>query len=38
MIIASIAGTNDRAIVTDNERDFRGSRILNPLRSREEKR
>jgi toxin FitB len=34
MIIASIAGANDCVIVND----FRGSRILNPLRSHEEKR
>src|SRR5271163_1879151 len=31
MIIASIAGANDCVIVTDNERDFKGLRILNPL-------
>jgi predicted nucleic acid-binding protein len=38
MIIASIAGANDCVVVTDNERDFRGLRILNPLRGSEERR
>ena len=33
MIIAAIAEANDCVIVTENERDFAGLRILNPLRS-----
>jgi toxin FitB len=33
MIIASVAGANDCIVVTDNERDFRGIKILNPIRS-----
>ena len=32
MIIASIAGANNCVIVTDNERDFSGLEIVNPLR------
>jgi predicted nucleic acid-binding protein len=32
MIIAAIAGSNDCVVVTDNERDFVGLRILNPMR------
>lgn len=32
MIIAAIAGANDCVIVTQNERDFEGIRILNPVR------
>jgi predicted nucleic acid-binding protein len=33
MIIASTALANDCVVVTDNERDFTGMNILNPLRS-----
>jgi toxin FitB len=32
MIIAAVAGANDCVIVTDNERDFFGLEIVNPLR------
>lgn len=32
MIIAAIAGANDCVVVTDNEKDFRGLQIVNPLR------
>jgi predicted nucleic acid-binding protein len=32
MIIAAIAETNDCVVVTDNERDFEGVEIINPLR------
>lgn len=32
MIVAAIATVNDCIVVTDNERDFEGIRILNPLR------
>jgi hypothetical protein len=32
MIIASVAVTNDCIIVTDNEPDFSGLKIINPLR------
>lgn len=31
-IIAAIATTNDCVVVTDNERDFAGVEIINPLR------
>jgi predicted nucleic acid-binding protein len=33
-IIAAIAETNDCLIVTDNERDFDGLHVINPLRQR----
>ena len=33
MIIAAIAETNDCTVVTDNEKDFRGVEIFNPLKS-----
>jgi predicted nucleic acid-binding protein len=33
MIIAAVAESNGCLIVTDNERDFVGLRILNPLRA-----
>lgn len=33
MIIAAVAGVNDCIIVTDNQRDFAGLEIVNPLRS-----
>ena len=33
MFIAAIAGANDCVVVTDNERDFRGVQIVNPLQS-----
>lgn len=32
MIIAAVAGANDCVLVTDNERDFAGVEILNPMR------
>jgi len=32
MIVAAIAEVNDCTIVTDNEKDFAGLSILNPLR------
>ena len=33
MIIAAIAEANDCIVVTDNEKDFAGLKILNPLRA-----
>jgi toxin FitB len=33
MIVAAIAEANDCTIVTDNEKDFAGLSILNPLRT-----
>lgn len=33
MIIAAVAEANDCMVVTDNERDFAGIEIVNPLRS-----
>ncbi|WP_445219745.1 type II toxin-antitoxin system VapC family toxin [Bradyrhizobium sp. Pa8] len=32
MIIAAVAGANECTVVTDNERDFAGARIINPMR------
>lgn len=32
MILAAVAEANDCVLVTDNERDFRGLRMFNPLR------
>jgi predicted nucleic acid-binding protein len=32
MIIAAIAGANDCVLVTDNERDFAGLQVINPMR------
>ncbi len=32
MIVAAIAGANDCVIVTDNEKDFAGLRVINPIR------
>jgi predicted nucleic acid-binding protein len=32
MIIAAVATANDCLVVTDNERDFTGMEVLNPLR------
>jgi len=32
MIIAAIAGANECVVVTDNEKDFAGLQIINPLR------
>lgn len=32
MIVAAIAEVNDCVVVTDNERDFEGVEIINPLR------
>ena len=31
MIIAAVAGSNDCVVVTDNERDFVGLQIVNPM-------
>jgi predicted nucleic acid-binding protein len=33
MIIAAVAQANDCIVVTDNERDFAGMQIVNPLRA-----
>ena len=33
MIIAAIAEANDCTVVTDNEKDFAGLNIVNPLRA-----
>ena len=33
MIIAAVAEVNDCVVVTENERDFAGVKIVNPLRS-----
>ena len=33
MIIAAIAGAHDCAVVTDNEKDFAGIEIVNPMRN-----
>jgi toxin FitB len=33
MIVAAFAEANDCVIVTDNEKDFAGLRIVNPLRA-----
>ena len=32
VIIASVAGANDCVVITDNEKDFAGLEIINPLR------
>ena len=32
MIIAAVAEANDCVVVTDNERNFAGLKIINPLR------
>jgi len=32
-IVAAIAEANHCVVVTDNEKDFRGVQIINPLRS-----
>ena len=32
MIIAAVAEVNECVVVTDNERDFRGLQVVNPLR------
>ena len=32
MIIAAVAGANGCVVATDNERDFRGLEVVNPLR------
>jgi predicted nucleic acid-binding protein len=32
MIIAAVAEANDCIVVTDNEKDFAGVKIVNPLR------
>ncbi len=33
MIVAAVAAANDCIVVTDNERDFAGIEIVNPLRA-----
>ena len=33
MIIAAVAEANDYVLVTDNEKDFIGLKIVNPLRA-----
>jgi predicted nucleic acid-binding protein len=33
MIVAAIAEANDCSVVTDNERDFAGRKIINPSRA-----
>jgi toxin FitB len=33
MIIAAVAEANECVVVTDNEKDFAGLRVVNPLRS-----
>jgi hypothetical protein len=33
MIVAAVAEVNDCIVVTDNETDFAGLKILNPLRA-----
>ena len=37
MIIAAVAEANDCVVVTDNEKDFVGLTIVNPLRSSQAK-
>jgi predicted nucleic acid-binding protein len=32
MIISAVAQVNDCVVVTDNEKDFAGLKIVNPLR------
>jgi predicted nucleic acid-binding protein len=32
MMIAAVAAANDCVVVTDNERDFTGLKLVNPLR------
>ncbi|WP_456856654.1 PIN domain-containing protein [Bradyrhizobium sp. USDA 4501] len=32
MIIAAVAGANDCVVVTDNEKDFAGVQVINPIR------
>ncbi|MET4258739.1 putative nucleic acid-binding protein [Bradyrhizobium sp. S3.12.5] len=33
MIIAAVAGANDCVVVTDNEKDFAGLQVVNPVRA-----
>ncbi|SDF50190.1 hypothetical protein SAMN05216337_105841 [Bradyrhizobium brasilense] len=33
MIIAAVADANDCVVVTDNEKDFAGVRVINPIRA-----
>lgn len=35
MIVAAIAGANECIVVTDNEKDFAGLRLVNPMRGAE---
>ncbi|MGC0321109.1 putative nucleic acid-binding protein [Bradyrhizobium sp. USDA 326] len=32
MVIAAVAGANECVVVTDNEKDFAGIRVINPIR------
>jgi predicted nucleic acid-binding protein len=32
MIIAAVAGANECVVVTDNEKDFVGLKVVNPMR------
>lgn len=32
MIIAAVAGANECVVVTDNEKDFAGLKVVNPIR------
>lgn len=32
MIVAAVAGANDCVVVTDNEKDFAGIQLVNPMR------
>jgi predicted nucleic acid-binding protein len=34
MIIAAVAAANECVVVTDNEKDFVGLQIINPMRER----
>jgi predicted nucleic acid-binding protein len=33
MIVAAVAEANDCLVVTENERDFAGLKIVNPMRA-----
>jgi toxin FitB len=34
MIVAAVAEANDCILVTDNEKDFLGVKLINPLRTK----
>lgn len=36
MIVAAVAGANDCVVVTDNEKDFTGIQLINPMRGEAE--